>query len=88
MIRRTKKGKIVYVPPIIMDELEDIKREDGIPVSPVGNSIAFRKMAEYTRVGREAKRIITLNFGKAKPLPPVKSYYPERKQKKMKRGLF
>ena len=87
MKSRSKKGRIVYVPPIIMDEIKDIKREDGIPNCRNENSVAFRKMAEYTRVGREAKRMITLNFGNSVKQKPISSYYPEKKTKK-KRGLF
>lgn len=48
---------MVYIPPVIIDELEDIRREDQID----SRVEAFRKLAKYSRVGREAKRLV--NFG-------------------------
>ena len=87
MITKKKKGKLGYIPTVIIDELEDIKREDGIPLGHGDNAQAFRKMANYTRVGREAKRIIQLDFGGAKKQKPVNSYYPKKKKKKG-RGMF
>ena len=87
--RSNKRGRVVYVPTVILDELKDIKREDMIPKCKVDNSIAFRKMAEYTRVGREAKRVINLDFGGYRKPQPIKEYYPNEKNKtKRKRGIF
>ena len=62
-----KRGKMTYVPPIIIDELEDIRREDCL----INNADAFKELCKYARVGREAKRIITLDWSKAKKLPPL-----------------
>lgn len=41
-----------YVPPIVMEELESIMKEDGIDVG----SVAFRKMVDYSRRGRERRK--------------------------------
>lgn len=66
----TKKTKnMAYVPPIVIEELEQIMEEDDLTTGANG----FRKMAEYSKVGREIKKIATLRW-------------PERKKKK--RNLF
>lgn len=57
-----KRGKMRYVPPVVIDEVEDIKREEGIEVG----SDAFRKLVKYAQVGREVKRIISLDFTRKK----------------------
>ena len=58
-----KKGQKVYVPPSILEEVEDIKREDKLS----SRAEAFRMMYKYSRVGREAKRIYTLDWSRVKP---------------------
>jgi len=52
------KGRMIYVPPIVLEEIFTIKQEEGIDK----NSLAFDKMVKYSKVGREAKRIFTLRF--------------------------
>jgi hypothetical protein len=42
-----------YVPPVIIEELEAIKQDHGLDVEVE----AFKKMAQYSRVGREVERI-------------------------------
>lgn len=58
-----RRGKNQYVPFIVIDELADIKREDSLNA----NAEAYRKLVKYARVGREVKRIATLDFTRAKP---------------------
>lgn len=53
-----KKGRMIYVPPRVVDELEEIKQEDQL----TKNAKAFDEMVKYSRVGREAKRLFTLRF--------------------------
>lgn len=57
-----KKGRMRYVPPVVIDEIEDIKREDEIEKG----SEAFHKMVKYARVGREVKRMATLDWRRKK----------------------
>lgn len=49
-----------YVPKVILEELEDVKREKGM----IGDSEAFRKIAGYSQVGREAERLMKLQFSR------------------------
>ena len=79
----TKKGKKLYVPPVLIDEIEDIKREESL----VGNSEAMRKVVEHARVGREVERIVKLDFKGAIPRIPM-NLYPSRRPKKKRGGLF
>jgi hypothetical protein len=51
-------GRKIYVPKIILMELEDLKTEHNIPK----NSTAFKEIAKYSQAGREAERIIKFNF--------------------------
>ena len=53
-----KKGRVVYVPPNVFDELDSIKRDESI----CSTADAFREMVKFSRVGREAKKIFTLRF--------------------------
>ena len=71
-----KKGKVMYVPRITIVDLEDIMREENIP----DKSTAWRKMVEHARVGREAERIMKLDWRKKMRLPPLD------KSKKGKKG--
>ena len=48
-----KKGKIMYVPPLVLRELDLISKEDNI----MKKSKAFEKMVEHTRIGREIEKI-------------------------------
>jgi len=72
-----KKGRKIYVPPLVLVEVEDIMREDEVNK----RADAFNKFVEYARVGREIKRIAALDFSKAIPLPPIP-------KKNKKRGFF
>ncbi len=53
-----KKGKMMYVPPVIIDEVYDLQREDRIPV----RADAFKELVKYAQVGREAKRLMTFGY--------------------------
>lgn len=48
-----------YVPKVIIEELEDMKVEKGL----MGDSDAFREIAKYSQVGREAERMMNFQFG-------------------------
>ncbi len=67
----------MYVPPVVIIEMEDIKREDKLP----NNADSFKEMTKYARVGREAKRLMTLDFTKAKRLPSISSFYKKKGKK-------
>jgi len=73
-----KKGRMKYVPPIVIDELEDIQREDKIGE----DAQAFRELVGYARVGREMKRIMKLDWRGAKRLPPINVYPTKKKRRK------
>ena len=49
----TIKGNVVYVPPVVRAELDNIKKEDEIEKT----SEAFKKMVKDSIVGREMKKI-------------------------------
>ena len=66
-------GKNKYLPSIVIEELDDIKAEHDIVI----DHKAMAKMVEYTIVGREVERLMTLNF-KHKPT----------KAKKGRRSIF
>jgi|TARA_R100000501_G_C2618176_1_gene111660 hypothetical protein len=48
-----KKGRMRFVPPAVMDEIETIKKEHDLEIG----TEAFRKMAKYSKVGREMEKI-------------------------------
>lgn len=50
MIKMKKTGRITYVPRVIIDEINNIKIEEGIESS----AEAFKKMSNYSKIGREA----------------------------------
>lgn len=47
------KGRVTYVPPSVFDELNNIRMEDRLSK----NSKAFKRMVEYSQIGREARKI-------------------------------
>ena len=53
-----QKGRMKYVPAVIITEIDDLKFEHNIKT----DSVAMHKMAEYTRVGREIERIMKMDF--------------------------
>jgi len=83
MFTKKKKGRHKWCPASVIDEIEDIKREEGVK----RDSDAFVKMVKYTRVGREAKRLITLDFSKSIRRPSLNSYPTKKKYKKNNRSL-
>lgn len=80
MIPKLKKGRHKWCPASVIDELDDIKREEDIK----SDAQAFTKMVKYTRVGREARRLVTLDFSKAIRRPPVDAY-PAKSRKRYKK---
>ena len=82
-----KKGKVRYVPPSVWDEVEDIKREEGL----VFNTEAMRQLVKHARVGREMERIAKLDFSKSKKRQPIDlldGLNDKIKPKKRKKGMF
>lgn len=57
------KGKRLYLPAMVVKEMEDIKEEDNIEQT----CIAFRELVKYARVGREINRWMKLDM-RRKPL--------------------
>lgn len=47
------KGRMKYVPPNILDELDSLKREENVR----RDSEAFGRLVEHARVGREVKKM-------------------------------
>lgn len=58
---KSKRGKVGYIPLSVIDEVEDIKQEDGL-VGFGSDALAFNELVKYAKVGREAKRIMRLDF--------------------------
>lgn len=56
------RGRRIYVPKNIIDELEDVKVEKGIQ----SNHEAFNVIAQASQVGRETERLMKMDF-KHKP---------------------
>jgi len=75
------KGRLKYVPKIVLIELDDIKREDDI----FADAEAFRKIVKYARVGRELNRLKNVHYDWSKKarLPPV-----EFNKRKKGKSLF
>lgn len=63
----TKRGRVLYVPKVVVNEIDDIIREDKVK----DKADAFRLMTRYARVGRSAFRLAKLDFTHKKELPPV-----------------
>lgn len=60
----------MWLPPVIIDEMDDIKREDDL----IKNVEAFNKMVKYCRIGREMKRLNRFDFSRAVPRIPVENF--------------
>ena len=73
-----KRGGMIYAPKIVIDELDSIRGEEQIDSS----AEALKKMVKYTRVGREARRIASFNFGTAPRQQPVDNYFIINKKRK------
>jgi len=70
----TKRAKMAYVPPIIIEELQDIMEEENILIKADG----YRELAKYSKVGREMKRIMNLDFRRK----------PKKQHNNFKEGFF
>jgi len=53
------KGRVVYVPKNVLNELDRIMITKNIKKK----SVAFNQLVKYSRVGMEAERIVRLDFG-------------------------
>jgi hypothetical protein len=51
-------GRMRYVPISILEEAEDLKAEKNLKKT----SDALREIAKYSQIGREAERIMKLDF--------------------------
>jgi len=65
-----QKGRPMWVPPVVIDELEDVKREDGLESS----AEAFKHLVKHARIGREVNRMKRFDWSKAKELQPINAY--------------
>lgn len=74
----SRKGKVMYVPPAVIVELDDIMRENNV----FNRADAFKDLTKYARVGREAERLMKLDFRKAAKLPPIDFFYKKERRKK------
>lgn len=59
---KCKRGKTVWIPKCLLDELLDIKREDEV----YSLNEAQRKLVKYAQVGRELNRLRRWNWSKKK----------------------
>ena len=66
-------GKYKYVPSVVIEELDDIKRCDHIQK----DCLAMRKIVEHSRIGREVERIARLDFSR----PPLSTKGVWKKKK-------
>ena len=65
------KGRMKYIPAVIIDELEDLKLEKGLE----SDSEAFGEIANYSQVGREVERIKNFKFShKPRGRPPKRGF--------------
>lgn len=65
------KGRKGYLPSAIVNELEDIKREDRVKK----DVSAMMQLVKYARIGREVQRIKTLNWKRSVPRVPVEELF-------------
>lgn len=82
-----KRGTMKWVPAVVIDEVEDIKREENI----FTDAEAFRQLVRHSRRGRSTARFMTLDFTGFRPRPPVESFptkLPKRKYKKQEGGIL
>jgi len=66
------KGRMKYLPSMVMEEIEQIKRENRI----FKDNYAMIEMVKYARVGRELERIKNFNFAK----PPLRSIMKKKRR--------
>lgn len=53
-----RRGQMIYVPPIVIEEVEDILKEDAVS----SRADAFKEMTKYAKVGREVNRMMKLDL--------------------------
>lgn len=68
------KGRMKYIPAVVIDELRDLKLEKGLK----SDSEAFREIANYSQIGREVERIKLFRFG----------HSPRKVRGKKRKGFF
>lgn len=84
--KKQHKGRHAWVPDFVIDEIEDIKRENKIEK----NNHAMTHLVKYARVGRELERIARLDWKRSQPRPPLVDPLKssgKKKKNKMKWGL-
>lgn len=59
-----KTGRMIYVPKIVLDEIDDLRVEEGF----MPNSEAFNKLVKHAEIGREVNRIFNLDFSHKKKM--------------------
>jgi hypothetical protein len=78
-----KKGRTGWLPSMVLDELDDIKREEQLD----NKGDAFKFMTKYCRMGREINRIRRFDFTGKAPQVDIDNYPPEPDCKKLKTQL-
>ena len=58
MILNKRKGRMIYVPPSVLDEADNIMSIKGY----TKRSKALKDLTQYARVGMEAEKILKLDF--------------------------
>ena len=53
-----KRGRMVYVPPNIIEEAEKIQLAKDLPT----RALAFDELVKYSQVGREAEKILSFDW--------------------------
>jgi len=77
--RREKRGKNMWMPPVLIDEIKDIQKEEGLDIK----TEAMRKLVKYARVGREVKNMKDLSVGNLlRKRTPVDDYFKKKKKRK------
>ncbi len=76
------KGKNGWIPAFVIDEIQDIMRENGID----DEQAALIEVVKYCNVGREMERIMKLDFSRWKPREKLMSLIKKNKLKKVPEG--
>jgi hypothetical protein len=82
-----KHGKIGWIPKVVIEELEEIKREEGLNFDDEGryDAIAFRKLAQTSRNIRESQEKVR------KEMQIAGNHYQnllEKNEQRKKRGFI
>ena len=57
-----KRAKMQYVPPIVINEVENIMKDQNISIGSEG----YKALADYAKVGRRIEKMLGFDFQKKK----------------------